>query len=139
MGLFLHLDNERRESGITWDAHPEEPRVITCKASLPPRTEAEKRYSEAPCRIDSPPFGTLVFGGEIALLHIDGNHDEASVALDVSLWTRHVRSGGWLVLDDYVWQHGDGPARVGDALLRELGDKAACSFVAGKALFVRMA
>jgi hypothetical protein len=101
--------------------------------------EGAQRYAQAPCRIDSPPFGVLDFSGDIALLHIDGNHDEAAVALDAALWTKHIRPGGWLVLDDYIWPHGDGPARVGDALLDELGDKAACRFVAGKALFIRMA
>ena len=101
--------------------------------------EGAQRYAEAPCRIDSPPFGAISLAGGIALLHIDGNHDAAAVALDVSLWTCYLRPGGRLVLDDYVWAHGDGPAHVGDALLAELGDKAACSFVAGKALFVGMA
>ncbi len=101
--------------------------------------EGEKRYCEAPCRIDSPPFGAPNYSGEISLLHIDGNHDEAAVRLDVSLWTKYLRAGGWLVLDDYVWPHGDGPARAGDALLAELGGRAECCFVAGKALFVRMA
>lgn len=101
--------------------------------------EAHARYAEAPLSLESPPFGSLEFSGDIALLHIDGNHDEAAVALDVALWVKHIRPGGWLVLDDYVWPHGDGPARTGDALLAQLGDKAATSFVAGKALFIRMA
>ncbi len=58
--------------------------------------------------------------------------------MDVALWSKHVRPGGWIVLDDYVWSHGEGPTRAGDALLRQLGDKAVCSFVAGKALFIRL-
>ena len=77
--------------------------------------------------------------GAIALLRIDGNHDASAAALDVAPWTQYVRPGGWIVLDDYVWPHGEGPARAGDALLREFGDKAECSFAAGKALFVRLA
>ena len=100
--------------------------------------EAHTRYDEAPFCLESPPFGNLEYSGEIALLHIDGNHDAAAVALDISLWVQHIRPGGWLVLDDYVWPHGDGPARAGDALLSQLGEEAACSFVAGKALFICM-
>ena len=102
-------------------------------------SDAHRRYTQGPSLVESPPFGSLTYGGDIALLQIDGNHDEAAVALDVALWVKHIRPRGWLVLDDYVWSHGDGPARTGDALLRALGDEAAISFVAGKALFIRMA
>jgi hypothetical protein len=101
--------------------------------------EGAAHYGAAPLRLDSPPFGNVSLSGDISLLHIDGNHDGEAVALDVALWLPRLRSGGWLVLDDYVWPHGDGPARAGDALLAELGPRAARSFVAGKALFVRIA
>jgi hypothetical protein len=42
--------------------------------------------------------------------------------------------GGWLILDDYEWAHGDGPRRAGDELL---DDRMAKCFVAGGALFIK--
>lgn len=80
---------------------------------------------------------TVVFNKSIAVLHIDGNHDFAQVARDVELWVPHVVHGGWLILDDYLWAHGDGPHRVGDRLLQEFDARIARSFVCGKALFVQ--
>ena len=88
---------------------------------------AYERYCKEPRWLESPPFGSLEYSGDIALLHIDGNHGEAAVALDVELWVKHIRPRGWLVFDDYVWSHGNGPARVGDAMLNKLGDRAANS------------
>ncbi len=43
----------------------------------------------------------------------------------------------WLVLDDYIWAHGDGPYRVGNQLLARQADRIERAFVCGKALFVR--
>jgi len=83
--------------------------------------------------------GTEVsYGRKIAVLHIDGNHDFAHVAKDVELWVPCIVPGGWLVLDDYVWAHGDGPKRVGDSLLDRLAHRVQRTFVCGKALFVRI-
>jgi predicted O-methyltransferase YrrM len=42
---------------------------------------------------------------EIDFLHIDGDHSEEAVTLDIALWLPHVRSGGVVVLDDVSW-HG---------------------------------
>lgn len=71
----------------------------------------------------------------IAVLHIDGNHDYDNVKQDIELWCSMVVPGGWLVLDDYRWPHGDGPKRAGDELLsQDVHDR---SFEAGGALFVR--
>lgn len=87
--------------------------------------------------ITSPEFKMTHHGTDIALLHIDGNHDYAAVKDDVELWLPHVRSDGWLILDDYFWLHGDGPRRVGDALLEQRSNTIRRSFVCGRALFVQ--
>ncbi len=82
--------------------------------------------------------GSIVaFNRTISVLHIDGNHDFSHVARDVELWVPHLMAGSWLILDDYLWAHGDGPHRVGDRLLQELAGRIARAFVCGKALFVR--
>lgn len=87
--------------------------------------------------VASPEFGHTTYCGDIALLHIDGNHDYKHVQQDCDLWLPHLRAGGWLVLDDYVWIHGDGPRRVGDELLIRQADAIDRAFVCGKALFVK--
>jgi hypothetical protein len=74
-------------------------------------------------------------GDPISILHIDGNHDYASVKQDVALWCSLLAPGGWLILDDYTWAHGDGPRRAGDELLAE--GRHERSFEAGGALFVK--
>ena len=68
-------------------------------------------------RLESPELGHVTLTGSIALLHIDGNHHYRHVRLDIDLWEPHVVSGGWVLLDDYVWAFGDGPQRAGDELL----------------------
>jgi hypothetical protein len=84
-------------------------------------------------------FGRTRYGGEIALLHIDGNHTAESAAADVEAWTGFVRPGGWIVVDDYVWAFGDGPRRAGDAFLERAGGQVAAAFVTGTALFLQLA
>jgi hypothetical protein len=44
---------------------------------------------------------------------------------------------GWLIIDDYVWEHGTGPRLVGDALLHHERDNILSAFTAGKALFIK--
>jgi hypothetical protein len=88
-------------------------------------------------RVTSPEFGETRYSGQIALLHIDGNHDHAAVADDCALWLPHLMRGGWLILDDYVWLHGNGPRLVGDQLLAERADDIARAFVCGHALFLQ--
>ena len=41
--------------------------------------------------------------GQLGLVHIDGNHDRASVELDISTWLPRIKPGGFLVLDDASW------------------------------------
>jgi hypothetical protein len=89
-------------------------------------------------KVETPHFGAVSYSGSISVLHIDGNHDYTAVSEDCALWLPHVMPGGWLILDDYVWFHGDGPRRVGDALLAELADDVQRAFVCGKALFVKL-
>jgi len=89
--------------------------------------------------VDTPFFGTVRYSGAIAVLHIDGNHDFAHVLEDCVQWMPHVAPGGWLILDDYVSLHCDGPRRVGDALSREHARRVERTFVCGKALFMKLA
>jgi hypothetical protein len=89
-------------------------------------------------RVESPHFGTATYRGAIAVLHIDGNHDYAAARADCDLWLPQLLPGGWLILDDYVWLHGDGPHRVGDEILAACGPGIARAFVCDKALFVKL-
>jgi hypothetical protein len=85
--------------------------------------------------LHSPELGSIPIGGQLSLLHIDANHRYDHVRRDVEIWSPYLAKGGWLLLDDYVWAFGDGPHRVGDALLSSpLYDSA---FVSGDTLFLR--
>lgn len=79
--------------------------------------------------------GEHTITGEIALLHIDGNHKYEEVMKDVKYWVPMVKSGGWVLLDDYVWAFGDGPQRVGDELLQK--NMFDIMFCLGDTLFLR--
>lgn len=79
----------------------------------------------------------VAYAGKISAIHIDGNHDYESVKRDCELWLTHLQVGSWLILDDYIWAHGDGPYRVGNDLLLKEEHRIACSFVCGKALFIQ--
>ncbi len=89
--------------------------------------------------VSTPVFGSTRYEGRIALLHIDGNHDYDQVRRDAVMWAPMVAPGGWIVFDDYTWAFGDGPKRVGDAFLYENAARIDAAFVAGTALFVRLA
>lgn len=82
-------------------------------------------------------FGRVDYQGDISVLHIDGNHDYAQVKIDCDLWLTILASDAWLILDDYLWAHGDGPKRVGDSLLLSRKQDIERAFVCGKALFVK--
>jgi hypothetical protein len=99
--------------------------------------DAYIRYCAKPA-VESPEFGTTVFAGSISVLHIDGNHDEASVANDFDLWSKRLALGAWIVFDDYEWSHGDGPRKVADRVVREYGPKVRRRFTAGGALFMNL-
>jgi len=87
--------------------------------------------------VTSAEFGRVDYRGEIAVIHIDGNHDYAQVKRDCELWLPLLAKDGWLILDDYVWVHGNGPQRVGDDLLIAREWEIDRCFVCGKALFVK--
>lgn len=99
-----------------------------------PATQALPLYESG--AISSNVFGSTAFSGQIALLHIDGNHDYLSVAADVANWVPKLAQGAWLVLDDYCWPHGNGPRRVGDEILASSGNISQ-SFVVDGALFIK--
>jgi hypothetical protein len=82
-------------------------------------------------------FGVTRYAGQIAMLHIDANHELEPVREDVRLWAPMVAPGGWAILDDYQWPFGDGPRIAGDELLAAWGDDVVTSFVAGTALFIQ--
>ena len=82
-------------------------------------------------------FGTVNYLGRIAVIHIDGNHDYAEVKQDCELWLSLLVEDGWLILDDYLWAHGDGPHRVGNELLERRWADIERTFVCGKALFIK--
>jgi hypothetical protein len=88
--------------------------------------------------IETDALGRTQYEGAIAILHIDGNHDYAAVRLDADLWTPHVKPGGWIVFDDYEWDWGDGPRRVGDDFLATQAEALQTHFVAAGALFVQL-
>jgi len=85
----------------------------------------------------SPMGERIAYSGKIAVIHIDGNHDYDCVKKDCELWLSRMLPGAWLILDDYIWAHGDGPYRAGNELLRDQPDRIGCAFVCGKALFVK--
>jgi hypothetical protein len=89
--------------------------------------------------VSSREFGETPLAGSIAVLHLDGNHDEAAVAQDYGLWGPLVAAGGWIIFDDYNWPHGDGPRKVADRAIAELGSRVRRNFVAGGAMFVNLA
>ena len=80
----------------------------------------------------------IVYARRIAVIHIDGNHDYDCVKNDCELWLGRMVPGAWLILDDYIWAHGDGPYRAGNELLRDQPARIERAFVCGKALFVKL-
>lgn len=103
-----------------------------------PSVDAAAHYRQSQV-IDSPAFGETHYSGDVALLHIDGNHSLEAVQADVDAWAHLVVPGGWIIFDDYVWPYGDGPKRTGDAFLSHHNNKISTAFVMGSALFVQLA
>lgn len=102
-----------------------------------PSTEAARHYG-AGSDVTTAAFGTTAYCGQIAILHIDGNHSYDAARDDVLAWSPHVVAGGWIIIDDYVWPYGDGPQRVGDEFLAQHHARIGCAFVMGTALFLQM-
>lgn len=99
---------------------------------------AGARHYRAHRSITSASFGTTHYQGQIAILHIDGNHAYCAVKADIAAWSSLVADGGWIILDDYTWPFGDGPRRAGDEFLTENGDRIDVAFVMGGALFLQL-
>ena len=102
-----------------------------------PSVEGAGRYGPG-LTIETPAFGLTRYVGQIALLHIDGNHALEHVAEDAKAWIPHMAPGGWIVFDDYVWAFGDGPQQVGDAWCARNAHRIVRNFVMGTALFVQL-
>jgi hypothetical protein len=102
-----------------------------------PSTEGAKYYSNYKS-VTTDSFGSTDYCGEIAILHIDGNHSYEAAKADIEAWTGYVVAGGWIIIDDYVWPYGDGPKRVGDEYLVENYCRICTAFVMGTALFIQL-
>ncbi len=102
-----------------------------------PSVEAVKIYTRKQ-KIQSPTFGTTKYTGQISLIHIDGNHDYEMVNEDCNSWLPFIMPGGWIVFDDYLWLHGDGPQKVGDDFLQNNSNKIERAFCFDKSLFIKM-
>jgi hypothetical protein len=100
-------------------------------------TAAHRLYQHSRT-VSSPEFGTTPLAGQIAVLHIDGNHDESAVEEDFRLWSPHLVDGGWIVFDDYHWPHGAGPRLVADRALLHYGRRVARHFIGGGAMFMKI-
>ncbi len=102
-----------------------------------PSKNAVKRYDGGNI-ISNDGYGSTKYTGEISLIHIDGNHDYDFVTTDRDTWCGYVKPGGWIVFDDYEWEHGDGPQRAADEFIKANSDHISKNFVCGKAMFVRL-
>lgn len=99
--------------------------------------EGAKRYSDD-CIVTSGYFGETRYAGKISILHIDGNHTQNAVKIDIDSWGAFVVDGGWIVFDDYMWPYGDGPKKVGDDFVNANQFRIATAFVMGGALFIQI-
>lgn len=149
LGMSVQTDApthiQEASGGWDWDAVYSGFLIAMLALSAPPfnylrmnSNLARQRYGPGKS-VTSREFGTTPLAGTIAVLHIDGNHDEAAVAEDFALWGPLVARGGWVIFDDYQWPHGDGPRKVADRAIVELGSRVARNFVAGGAMFVNLA
>ena len=102
-----------------------------------PSTAGAKHYREHK-KATTDSFGTTDYCGQIAILHIDGNHGYEAAKADVRAWTDYVVAGGWIVIDDYIWPYGNGPQRAGDEYLLENRARISSAFVMGSALFLQL-
>lgn len=148
LGLSVQTDApehiQRASGGWDWEVVHQGFLVAMTGCVAPPfnylrmtSAEAARHYAEER-EVRSPEFGAMQTNGAIAVLHLDGNHDEAAVAEDFALWSPHVAPGGWIIFDDYHWPHGDGPRRVADRAIADYGPRVARRFVAGGAMFVQL-
>lgn len=102
-----------------------------------PSTDGAKHYREYRSATTAA-FGATHYCGQIAILHIDGNHSYDAAKADVLAWSGFVVGGGWIIVDDYVWPYGDGPQRAGDEFLTDNQARIDVAFVMGSALFIQL-
>ncbi|MEP7154224.1 MAG: class I SAM-dependent methyltransferase [Betaproteobacteria bacterium] len=102
-----------------------------------PSTEGANYYRENQV-VTTPSFGTTNYRGQVAILHVDGNHSYAAAKGDVSAWSAFVIDGGWIIVDDYLWPYGDGPQRTGDEFIADNFERIDVAFVMGGALFIQL-
>ncbi len=102
-----------------------------------PSQDAAKIYLSNK-EIQSSAFGTTEYCGKISLIHIDGNHDYDMVKKDCDSWLKLMKLGGWVIFDDYIWLHGNGPTRAGDEYLQDNQDNIELSFCFDKSLFIQL-
>ena len=102
-----------------------------------PSVQGATRYGPG-VTVSTDTFGDVTYEGQIAVLHIDGNHTFENADADARAWIPFVKPGGWIIFDDYFWVFGDGPRRVGDSFCQDNAERIQLSFVAGKALFVQL-
>ncbi len=102
-----------------------------------PSIDAAEHY-RAKREITTPVFGKTSYSGEIAVLHIDGNHSYEAVGADMEAWSDMVRPGGWIIVDDYIWPYGNGPQVIGDDFLEKRAESIGMAFVMGSALFIQL-
>jgi hypothetical protein len=160
LGPTLCIDPWGRADAMQWDS-PEMLRLATqetdfdrffaeFKANLIPSFHATVNYLressfDAATRygkdfvVGPTEFGSTRYTGEIALLHVDGNHDETAAVRDLHDWTPRVVKGGWVIVDDYVWPFGDGPKVAADQLLDGWKGRISRSFALSGALFIQRA
>jgi hypothetical protein len=149
LGLTVQRDApdhiQKASSGWDWDLVYSGFLVAMLGCAQPPfnylrMTSAKANEHYRACSsVSSPEFGETPLAGGIAVLHLDGNHDETAVAEDFALWGPLVKPGGWIIFDDYNWPHGNGPRTVADRAIAGYGPQVARHFVAGGAMFVNLA
>ncbi len=88
--------------------------------------------------VETETFGRTTYERAIGLLHIDGNHGYEHVSEDVRAWAPYVKPGGWIVMDDYEWDWGDGPRRATDEFLEAEARRVRLAFVRGHAMFIQL-
>jgi hypothetical protein len=104
-------------------------------------SEAAYRWYADPAleALRTPWFGTTAYRRQIALLHIDGNHDYQAIRRDLATWAAHLEPGGWVVVDDYTWTLGDqGPRRAADDFVAANWARIARAVVRDGVLYLRL-
>ena len=83
-------------------------------------------------------LGKTKYGGQISILHIDGNHDFTQASADLETWSRWISPGGWLLVDDYEWAFSNGPKEATDAWVAKGGRTLKTSFIVDGTYFAQL-